>query len=85
MTDVSTGRSAPRRENRHDQAVLSGEVRRLVGVLRAAQGEAPRQNLVARAVPAAGRPEHSGPTQPHPSWPVRPFPDTPSVREEPTK
>jgi hypothetical protein len=34
MTDFSTGRSTPRRENRHDQAVLSSEVRRLVGVLR---------------------------------------------------
>jgi hypothetical protein len=36
MTDVSAGRSTPRRKSRHDQAVLSAEVRRLIGVQRAA-------------------------------------------------
>lgn len=53
MTDVSTGRSTPRRENRHDQAVLSDEVRRLAAVLRAG-GARQRVTLRGSRTPSAG-------------------------------
>jgi hypothetical protein len=37
MTDIDAGSFTHHRQNRHDQAVLSAEVRRLVRVLRAVQ------------------------------------------------
>src|ERR1700722_13604089 len=53
MTNVGTGRSTSRRQNRHDQAVLSGEVRRLVGVLRAG-GPRRRASQSGSPTPSAG-------------------------------
>jgi hypothetical protein len=85
MTDVSTGRSTPRRENRHDQGVLSGEVRRLVATFRAGQVEELRRTSSPRVVPVPGGPDTPGPNAASTQLAVCPFPDIPLVRQEPIK